>query len=204
MCGRFALSAKTESVEKLIHNLVIDRDIIENTNFAPTSSIPIVRNFPERELDYAFWGLIPSWAKDKSFGKTLFNARSETVAEKPSFRTAFKRRRCLVIADAFYEWKKIEGKKKKEKYIIKLKSGEPFTFAGLWEIWKSEEGNILSATILTTEPNETLSQIHNRMPVILPQQAREEWLYSGEVDSPEMLSLLKPYPDEEMEMELVE
>lgn len=204
MCGRFALSAKTKSVEKLVKNLKIEGEVQNNTNFAPTDQIAIVRNLPDKMLDYAQWGLIPSWAKDKSFGSKLFNARAETLSEKPSFRTAFKRRRCLIFADAFYEWKTIGDSKKKAKYLIGLKSGEPFTFAGLWETWRDDAGSILSTTIITTEPNKLMSAIHTRMPVIVPAAHRDFWLDATEEELPELSSILVPYPDEEMEAMCIE
>jgi putative SOS response-associated peptidase YedK len=144
--------------------------------------------------------LIPSWAKDPEIGSRLINARSETLAEKPSFRSAFRRRRCLILADGFYEWKTIPGEKSKLPMFIHLKNGKVFAFAGLWEIWSAPDGSeIRSCTIITTQPNEMMQSIHNRMPVILPINAYKDWL-DPEERTPESLSQwLAPYPAGEME-----
>jgi putative SOS response-associated peptidase YedK len=129
----------------------------------------------------------------------MINARSETAAEKPSFRAAFRRRRCLIPADGFYEWQKVPGQKRKIPTYIRLKSGKPFFFAGLWESWDSPDGsNILSCTILTTAPNEMMAPIHNRMPVILPPEAYQTWLATGEQKPTNLQGLLKPFPSELM------
>jgi putative SOS response-associated peptidase YedK len=130
----------------------------------------------------------------------MINARSETLGEKPSFKNAFKRRRCLILADGFYEWQKIPGEKAKLPTYIHLKDGKPFAFAGLWEEWNSSDGSqILSATIITTEPNEKIKSIHNRMPVILPASTYESWLQPGEADIIELSNLLRPYDASQME-----
>src|SRR5690606_10699784 len=134
-----------------------------------------ITNENPQELTYHRWGLIPSWAKDVSIGNKLINARSETADEKPSFRSAFKRRRCLIPADGFFEWQKQD--KNKVPMFIHMKDQSVFAFAGLWEVWHSPEGDeIRTATILTTEPNDLMANIHNRMPVILPRDAYEIWL----------------------------
>ncbi len=144
------------------------------------------------------WGLIPFWAKDPSIGNRMINARAESIAEKPAFRNAFQRRRCLVIADGFYEWRK-EGKHKVPMRII-LKTGQPFGFAGLWETWMSSEGAAIeSCTIVTTTPNALMEPIHNRMPVILPREAETVWLDPGNADSAVLRELLVPYAAEGME-----
>jgi putative SOS response-associated peptidase YedK len=144
------------------------------------------------------WGLIPSWAKDPKIGNKLINARAETLAEKPSFRNAFKRRRCLVIADGFYEWQKLE--KRKQPYYIKMQNGKPFAFAGLWESWQaSPKEAIVSCTIVTTAANSLMKPIHDRMPVILSLDECDRWLDSS-VSEPQVLqSLLKPYNSEAMQ-----
>lgn len=146
------------------------------------------------------WGLIPSWAKDSKIGSKLINARAETVAEKPSFRSAFRKRRCLILADGFYEWQQQEGKKQKQPFYFQLNDGCPFAFAGLWEHWKDSNGEeIDSCTILTTEANELMHPIHHRMPVILDHKNYELWL-NPEVKQPELLQpLLCPYPTQEMQ-----
>jgi putative SOS response-associated peptidase YedK len=147
----------------------------------------------QRELQQLRWGLIPSWAKDSSIGSKLINARSETVAEKPSFRSAFKHRRCLVVADGFYEWQKQQGTK--QPFYFRLRDEQPFGFAGLWEKWSSPtQEEIISCTILTTTANELLQSIHDRMPVILDPKDYDLWL-DPEVQTPQPLqSLLSPYP----------
>ena len=140
------------------------------------------------------WGLIPFWAKDPKIGARMINARSETVAEKPAFRNALKKRRCLVLADGYYEWQKTPVGKRP--YRIIMKSGEPFAMAGLWETWKDPQGNVVpSCTIITTAANDFLAPIHNRMPVILPRESEELWLDPGVDDATLLTDLLIPYPD---------
>ena len=167
------------------------------TSSAPTQDAPVVVQHKDvRVLKMMRWGLIPSWAKEESVGNRMINARAETIAEKPSFRNSFKRRRCLVLADGFYEWRKLTGGGKKIPMRIVLRSKEPFAFAGLWDIWVNPEGEeIESFTIITTEANQLLQDIHNRMPVILREEQEETWL-SPEVDAQELLSILKPFPGE--------
>ena len=144
------------------------------------------------------WGLIPSWAKDPSIGNRMINARGETVAEKPSFRNALQRRRCLVLADGFYEWQKV-GKAKRPMRIV-LKSREPFAFAGLWESWRNPDGEaVRSCTIVTTQANEALRPIHERMPVILPREMEEFWLDGDVTDPAALTDVLLSYPDESVE-----
>ncbi len=171
-------------------------------NIAPTQQVPAVRISAQnksRELTLFRWGLIPSWAKDAKIGNQLINARSETVATKPAFRSAFRKRRCLMPADGFYEWKK-EGTKKQPFYIY-LKDGGPFAFAALWEDWQGEVGkSIQSCTILTTEANAMLKPLHDRMPVILPPENFEQWL-DPEIQKPEeILPILQPFPGKELAM----
>ena len=152
-------------------------------------------------IDFFHWGLIPSWAKDPKIGNRMINARSETLAEKPSFRSAYKRRRCLVLADGYYEWQKIPGEKTKQPVYIRLKSQKPFAFAGLWEVWKGEgmDEPLRSCTIITCPPNAVLAEIHHRMPVILSAEAYGAWLVPDEQSSEVLQPLLVPYADEEME-----
>ena len=162
-------------------------------NVAPTQNVPIVRRPKDtdgRELVLARWGLIPSWAKDTKIGYRTINARAETVAEKPSFREAFKRRRCLVVADGFYEWQKQPGGKK-QPYFISAASDGPLAFAGLWETWKDPEGDrVESCTIIVTEANDLLRPIHDRMPVILQPGDFDPWLDAPPQDAQTML---KPF-----------
>jgi putative SOS response-associated peptidase YedK len=144
------------------------------------------------------WGLIPSWAKDMSVGSKMINARAETISEKPSYRNAFKKRRCLVVADGFYEWQSFSGAKRP--IYIRFKSGRPFGFAGLYEIWNSPEGEeITTCTIITTQANELMRPIHERMPVIIPKEKEELWLDPKTEEQSLLFSLLKPYPADQME-----
>lgn len=202
MCGRFALSAKTSQIEKLLPGLKIDGEIKPRYNIAPTQKVKVILNTMPDKIVEANWGLLPSWAKDKTLSSKMINARVETLLEKPSFKNSFKKKRCLIIADAFYEWKEDKQSKTKTPYLIKLKSGEPFTFAGLWDIWVDKESSdkeeILSTTIITTEPNELMATIHNRMPVIIPENLREIWLDRNS-DPQELQKLISiPYNSKEM------
>ncbi len=169
-------------------------------NIAPTQNVAAVRLRSEqhtRELVFLRWGLIPRWAKDTKIGNSLINGRADTVAEKPSFRSAFKHRRCLVIADGFYEWKK-QGTKK-QPFYFQLKDGEPFAFAGLWESWSPPDGEkIESCALLTTEANEVVSPVHDRMPVILQKEDYEIWLDPAVQERERLQPLLAPYPSGQM------
>jgi putative SOS response-associated peptidase YedK len=174
-------------------------------NIAPSQPVAVVPNDGKNTLDFYVWGLVPFWAKDPQIGNRMINARAETLAEKPSFKTAFRRRRCLVLADGFYEWqrKPIASSSRstgaKTPMYIKMTSGEPFAFAGLWETWNAPDGSrLISCNIITTEPNELVSQIHNRMPVILPTDAYQTWLDPHERAPSELSPLLKPYPADQM------
>jgi putative SOS response-associated peptidase YedK len=150
------------------------------------------------EFGEARWGLIPSWAKDAKLGARMINARAETVADKPAFRSAVRRRRCLIPSDGFYEWRKLAGGK--QPYLIRFTDGSPFAFAGLWERWHDPVGEAVdSCTIITTTPNEVVAELHDRMPVILPQRHHDEWLGSSAVDGDRLDHLLQPHPPAGME-----
>ena len=167
-------------------------------NIAPTQDVAVILSESPSHLSIAKWGLIPSWAKAPSIGAQMINAHGETLPEKPSFRSAFKKQRCLVLADGFYEWRKEADGKTKTPMLMRLKDGDAFAFAGLYELWKTPEGQYLrSCTIVTCEPNELMQPIHNRMPVILAREAESEWL---DVDTPALalMAMLKPYPTEGM------
>ncbi len=202
MCGRFTLWADLQQLSRAFPWVQMPDDpaaVTPRYNIAPTQPVAVVANTGENRLDYFVWGLIPSWAKDPSIGNRMINARGETLAEKPSFRTAYRRRRCLILADGFYEWQQGPGRTKIPHYIH-LKSGEPFAFAGLWETWNSPLGDtVLSCTIITTEANERLASLHHRMPVILPESAYERWLDPSERQPAELDDLIAPYPAEEMD-----
>ena len=199
MCGRFSQSKSAETIAQVfqVNNVP---PLTPRYNIAPTQQIQTILQNAEqsqREFQMLHWGLIPSWAKDPKMGARMINARAETVAEKPSFRAAFKQRRCLILADGFYEWQQQE--KKKQPFYFRMNDEHPFAFAGLWEHWKSGDGEVInSCTILTTEPNDLMRPVHNRMPVIIDPKDYDLWL-DTEVKTPELLQpLLHPYSAEEM------
>ncbi|MEH2331811.1 SOS response-associated peptidase [Nostoc sp.] len=203
MCGRFTLNQSAAGLSEVFHIESVP-DLAAEYNIAPTQMVATVLQNPEsekREFKHLHWGLIPSWAKDAGMGAKLINARAETVAEKPAFRSAFKHRRCLVLADGFYEWQRQQGKK--QPFYFRLQDGQPFGFAGLWERWRClrqpEAGTpaneeIISCTILTTAANELLQPIHERMPVILEPQDYDLWLDSQVQTAQTLQQLLRPYP----------
>lgn len=202
MCGRFALISSTEEVaDALGIDPATIADIplaVPRYNIAPTQPVlaAYLDDNGQRRLTFFQWGLIPSWSKDVTIGSRLINARSETVTEKPSFRNAFKRRRCLIPADGFYEWQKLNGGK--QPMYIHGADGRPLALAGLWEVWQDPEGTRLqTCTILTTTPNELMASIHDRMPVILEPEDFTMWLEPG-AHPDEALHLLRPYPADRM------
>ena len=170
-----------------------------NYNVAPTQNVlTVIDDGQNRRGGFMRWGLIPYWAKTPSIGSRMINARAETVARKPAYRSAFKRRRCLVLADGFYEWQRMG--RARTPMRITLESGKPFAFAGLWALWKDAEGNTVpSCTIITTEANDLLRPIHNRMPVILPKDMEQFWLDRDVQEAPALESVLNPYPSELMQ-----
>lgn len=201
MCGRFTLTASPDQLTALFE-LPQEPVVVPRYNIAPTQPVAIVRINPQaaaREWALTYWGLVPSWSKDPSMGARMINARSETVTEKPAFRAAFKRRRCLVPASGFYEWKK-EGKGK-QPYYITTPDGSPFAIAGLWEYWEGADGSALeSCTLLTTSANALMQPLHDRMPVIVQPDDYAQWLGSGRDETPQALDqlqhLLRPYADD--------
>lgn len=199
MCGRFTLTADPQTLQQAFPDFSVPEEMSPHYNIAPTQPVAVVPNDGRKAVDFFVWGLIPFWAKDPSIGNRMINARSETLAEKPSFRNAYRRRRCLVLADGFYEWQKQPGSKSKVPYLIRLESGEPFGFAGLWEHWSAPDGSeVKSCTVITTEPNEMVQRLHNRMPVILPRDAYEDWLDPAERDPDSLQHWLSAYPAIEM------
>ncbi len=193
MCGRYTLTSPLEGVRQLF-DFIERPNLAPRYNIAPTQDVAAVRlgDDGKRHLVQLRWGLIPSWAKDAAIGARLINARAESVAEKPSFRRAFAKRRCLLPADGFYEWKTEKGAK--QPYRITMADGRPFAFAGLWEAWQDREaGDTLeSCSIITTDATPALARIHGRMPVILDPEAFAIWLDPDA--APETLqALLKPY-----------
>ena len=205
MCGRFVLMTQGTSLAERF-KLEEVPDLEPRYNIAPTQKVAIIRLNPEtlqRRLVLVKWGLIPFWAKDTSIGNRLINARAESAAEKPAFRSAFKSKRCLVPADGYYEWKKMKGGQK-QPYLARNADGSPFAFAGLWERWQAPEDEVIeSCTILTTDANDLTQPIHDRMPVILKPEDYDLWL-DPQVKAPNLLKpLLRPYPSEEMVAEPV-
>ena len=197
MCGRYTLKSNPHAVASLC-NLPAIPELKARFNIAPTQLVPVIRAGPSgRELTMLRWGLIPSWAKDAKIAHMMINARAETAAEKPAFRSAMKRRRCLLPADGFYEWKKV-GKQKLPLHI-RRRDEAPFAFAGLWECWKPPDGEpIETCTILTTASNEVVAPYHDRMPVILPPEYYDAWLKPGDADAEGFLPLMVPFPAAEM------
>jgi len=199
MCGRFTLTVDPADLRDAFPGLTFPEEMAPRYNIAPSQPVAVVANDGKNQVEFFKWGLVPSWAKDPEIGNRMINARAETLSEKPSFRAAYKRRRCLILADGFYEWQPTPGSKSKTPMLIKLKSGEPFAFAGLWEAWHpDQEDAILSCTIITTTPNALMEKIHNRMPVILSQAAYSVWLDPAEQTSTTLDKLLKPYPASQM------
>jgi putative SOS response-associated peptidase YedK len=197
MCGRFTLVSPFVAVTERFHAPAPRGDLRPRYNIAPGQDVLCVIRDGENRIETLRWGLIPFWAKDPAIGNRFINARAETLAEKPSFRNACARRRCLVVADGFFEWRPA-GKRKVPVYIF-LKSKKPFGFAGLYESWKDSGGKeIRTCTIITTDANDLVQPIHDRMPAILPEAAEDRWLDPGEGSSERYLSLLKPYPSAEM------
>ena len=200
MCGRFTLYHAPEEVAERF-----DVGEVQKTdaryNIAPTQAVSAVTQNGTRHLENYHWGLIPSWAKDPAIGNKMINARAETLAEKPSFRTALARRRCLIPADGFYEWQAAEaGSKAKTPMYLHRRDSGLFAFAGLWDEWHAPDGSPLrSCTIITTTPNAIAAPIHNRMPVILRPDDEAYWLNHAVTDTRDLLSLLVPYPAEAME-----
>lgn len=199
MCGRFTQTASPAVIAQEF-GVTVSPLFTPRYNIAPSQPVAAIRIEPGttiRQLVQLRWGLIPSWANDPKIGHQCINAKAETVAEKPSFRAAFKARRCLVIATGFYEWQ-VQGKAKQPVWVG-LKSHRPFAFAGLWEQWQPPDGAVIeSCTILTTDPNELLQPIHNRMPVILSPASYDQWLDPTVQQAASLQALLRPYPSEEL------
>jgi putative SOS response-associated peptidase YedK len=198
MCGRYTLASPTE---RLAEEFGVDASSIElspNYNVAPTQGVAaVLEEGGQRRLEVLRWGLIPPWADDPGIGSRMINARSETAPGKPSFRRAFRERRCLIPADGFYEWQRTNGAK--QPYYIHMEDGRPFAFAGLWESWsKGGEGEVRTCTILTTGANALVGEVHDRMPVILAHDAYDVWL-DPDSERDELTGLLAPYPEDEME-----
>lgn len=199
MCGRFTLTVDPADLQAAFPDFSFPVQHQARFNIAPTQPVLVMPNDGKHRADYFIWGLVPIWAGDPSIGSRLINARAETLAEKSSFRGAYKYKRCLVFSDGFYEWKTQTGVKTKIPYHIRLLSGQPFVFAGLWDEWHAPDGSQLrSCTIITTEPNALMATLHNRMPVILPASAYEQWLDPNPQKPEALQHLLTAYPAGEM------
>jgi putative SOS response-associated peptidase YedK len=204
MCGRYRLS-KTEKylLEKFGAQLGEDFEYKPRYNVSPTQQVAVIRqdkSEPKRVMTLMRWGLVPPTAKDLSSGSKMINARSETCAEKPSFKGPLQKRRCLIPADGFYEWKKASnGKSANQPYLFTMHDDSAFAFAGIWETWKSPEGKTIeTCSILTTTANEVTKDVHGRMPVILPKEQYELWLDPGFSNVEELRSMLHPYDAKQM------
>jgi putative SOS response-associated peptidase YedK len=199
MCGRFTLTIDPAELQDTFGDYSFPSQFAPRFNIAPSQPILAIPNDGNKKADFFVWGLIPSWAKDPTFGSRLINARAETLSEKPSFRGNYKYKRCLVLSDGFYEWKARPGAKTKVPHFIHLASREVFAFAGLWDEWTSPDGSqIKSCTIITTAPNQLMEPIHSRMPVILSRDAYAHWLDPSPRTHESLRSLLRPYPAEDM------
>lgn len=195
MCGRYSFAVEDELIRERFGIRVRTAIYKARYNCAPAQMLAVITAMEPETLNFFKWGLIPSWSRDPSMGARMINARAETLAEKPSFRAAFRHRRCLVPADGFFEWRR---DREKSPFRIRMKEGRPFAMAGIWEQWKGEDGlPVNTFSVVTTTPNRLMAEIHDRMPVILRREEEQEWLFGS---SPELLNgLLRPYPDEEME-----
>lgn len=196
MCGRFTLATPAQKLAEAFPWLEVSEAPPPRYNIAPTEAVAAVRNLGAPRLEQLRWGLIPWWADDPRLGNRLINARSESASQKPAFREALRKRRCLVLADGFYEWCR------KVPYYVCLRERRPFALAGLWDTWRPTEGGepVLSCTLLTTEANPLVASIHPRMPVILPPPVHSAWLAPGEISPRELERWLRPYPAEEMQL----
>ena len=198
MCGRFTIAIEALDLQEEFGIPEMPSDWTLRYNVAPTQPVAVLMDAKVRKIEYLRWGLIPTWAKDISIGNKLINARAETITEKPSFRSAFLKRRCLILADGFFEWqRKLDRKGSSTPFRFQRKDGKPFALAGIWETWHaSEQETIQSCAIITCSPNELVATVHDRMPVMFSGQNCWNWL---EWNSPvELQTLLVPYPAEQM------
>jgi len=199
MCGRFTLTVNPADLQDTFSNYSFPKKFAPRFNIAPSQPVLAIPNDDKFTADFFLWGLIPMWAKDPTIGSRLINARGETLAEKPSFRGSYRHKRCLILADGFYEWKTFGQKKSKTPYFIHMKDRQAFAIAGLWDSWASpDSSSIKTCTIITTAPNELMEMIHERMPVILHPRDYAKWLDPAP-QTPESLQLLiKPFEADAM------
>lgn len=198
MCGRFTIKAKTEQLHEAVRGLTVTEWRGPRYNVAPTQPVPAVRNLDARALEWLRWGLVPGWATDLTIGNRLINARAETLADKPAFRAALRARRCVILADGFYEW--AAAGPRKQPYFFQRPGGTPFALAGLWESWRPSAGGetVLTCTIITTTANAVVAPVHERMPVMLDPEAAERWLDPAPHAPEAWPSLLVPWPDRDL------
>lgn len=194
MCGRFTLTINPADLQDAFSNYNFPVRFAPRFNIAPSQPILAIPNDNKLAADFFVWGLIPMWAKDPTIGSRLINARGETLAEKPSFRGSYRHKRCLILADGFYEWKSVGDKKTKTPYYIHMQDRQPFAMAGLWDSWESPDGSSLkTCTIITTTPNELMETIHDRMPVILHPRDYAKWLDVTPQTPENLQPLIKPF-----------
>ncbi|MEC1262959.1 SOS response-associated peptidase [Bacillus swezeyi] len=202
MCGRFTLFSEFDHIiaRFAIDQMIAKEEYTPSYNIAPSQQIlAVINDGSKNRLGRLQWGFIPPWSKDEKIGYNMINARAETLSEKPSFRKPLVSKRCIIPADGFYEWKRIDAKTK-QPMRIKLKSNGLFSFAALWEKWQPANGKpVYTCTVITTKPNDLMKDIHDRMPVILNRDGEKEWLHPANQDIEYLESLLKPYPSDEME-----
>ncbi len=199
MCGRFTLTVDPAEAQETLAAYTFPQKFAPRFNIAPTQPVLVIPNDDQNTADFFIWGLIPMWAKDPSIGNRLINARAETLEEKPAFRGSLKYKRCLILADGFYEWKGAPGRKTKTPYFIHMKDRKPFAFAGLWDSWNSPDGSqVKSCAIITTVPNDLMAIIHNRMPAILHPRDYARWLDPNPQTPDQLKPLIKPFPAELM------
>ncbi len=199
MCGRFTLTINPAEAQETFTEYTFPETFAPRFNIAPTQPVLVIPNDDQSTADFFIWGLIPMWAKDPSIGNRLINARAETLEEKPAFRGSLKYKRCLILADGFYEWKGAPGRKTKTPFFIHMKDRKPFAFAGLWDSWNSPDGSqVKSCAIITTVPNELMAIIHNRMPAILHPRDYAKWLDPSAQTPDQLKPLIKPFPAEMM------
>lgn len=206
MCGRYVTASSPALLAERFAAVEVRVPEIEpNYNVTPRTEVPVVAVRDEhRVLDLVRWGLVPSWAKDRSVGDRMINARAETVASKPAYKRAFAKRRCILPVDGFYEWRKLPDRKQKQPYFIFGRDREPLAFAGLWELWRDPDDEaaekLRTCLLITTDANDFMRPVHDRMPVILPESRWEEWLDPDNHDTEHLTELLVPAPDDLLDM----
>jgi putative SOS response-associated peptidase YedK len=206
VCGRFVQSSPPALLADrfAVDEVVLDESPEPDWNVTPRAVVPtVVQRDPDRRtLEGMRWGLVPSWAESPAVGDRLINARVESVTDKPAFQRAFRRRRCLIPADGFYEWQEVPGRRRKQPVFIRRRDGEPMAFAGLYEVWRADEDDpwLVTCTIITTPANALVAPVHDRMPALLPEPVWAEWLDRANEDVDALASVLVPAPDDELEL----